>query len=182
MTATPFPFDNSYFLGDAFHPPADGPGSRYNCRYGHHEIVLYHPVDRNVVDACNNQPIKIAVWPDDPVMWVLYQVEGFTWADAPFTIHNVEPEGRINNPIRTPHDRYMLTFLLVDSETSVISAIRTATIPPETSLTIHRTITRQLAQPHDPDRYRLHVDRAYREHPHTESMVEHAPLVQHLGS
>ena len=179
------PKDNgitSYALGQPYWPSSDGPSSRYNCRYGHHELVLYHtPIDQAIIQAFNNAAIRFAAWPDPPVLWLLYHIAGYSWADAPFTIHNVDPEERINDPLPTPETRYTITLLLVDADTSLIRAIRMATIPPTTSRIIHDEIERQLQTPFDDQTFQHHVTRTYREHPYPESMTEHASLTETLG-
>ena len=182
MTKTAFPDPTFYFLNQPYSPPSDGPGSRYDCRYGHHELILYHtPIDQAIIDAFNNATIQFATWPDPPVLWLLYHIDGYEWADAPFTIYNIEPEGRFNEPLPTPQARYTLTMLLVDADSSLIRAIRVATIPPRTSRIIHNSVEQQLRTPFDAQTFSDHVNRTYREHPYTESMIEHASSIETLG-
>lgn len=183
MTTNTPPAGSHYALGQTYWPPADEPASRYNCRYGHHELVVYHhPIDAHLIEAFSSRPIRFAHWKDDPVMWILYRLDGYEWADAPFTIHNVEPEGRLNPPLVEPNNRYLLTLLLVDCPTSRIAGIRLATIPPESSAAINRTIGEQLDSPFSPNRFNQQVDRAYRTYPTARAMVEQATPVETLGA
>ena len=89
-------------------PGSDGrPGSIYNCRYGQHQLTVFHDeLTPSLLDEIARNPVQLGLWLQGPVLWILFKMAGITWQEAPFTPLLVEPEGRRFEPLQNGDTRY----------------------------------------------------------------------------
>ena len=149
--------------------------SQYNYRQGGHELILFmgSPTEQEI-DALNaDHPAEFALYVEGPVIFLLSKFGYENWGDAPYTWWRVPADQRtIPNPEPTSQERAILTAMVVDAETGIIaSRIRACTWSPEFTSAIHQAIRKQAKSAYDPATYDKAVDRAYRRHPTTESML-----------
>lgn len=165
---------------DGWRAPTDD-GAKYNYRYGHHELalILSDPTAKERQDFQRNEP-QFAYWWDRPVLWVLVRIPDMEWTDAPYTMHLVEPEGRI---IRWPEPGMAapVTMMMVDGKSGKIVELRVATMSHAMTADFARIARAQLRDPFDEVTFNRVIRTRWAQFHSSDQMVEHANRIGVLG-
>ena len=158
-------------------------GPRYNFRYSRHtlDIFLDSPTP-DEVRIFRTAPCRMGIWQDEPVLWVIFRLDGMEWADAPYTPYLVEPEGRTFPTLEDENSRCPLVMTMNDALDGTVRAIRLITMSPEMTRRVHQAARSMLEQPGDLERYHARVAETYQQYPSTADMVGNADMVEQLGS
>ena len=160
-------------------PGGDEP--RYNYRYGNHELALclanISTAERMAFQE--NEP-EFGYWWDPPVLWTLVRIPGMEWSDAPYTIHLVEPDGRIiDNP--EPGKAAPVTMLMVENTTGEILEIRVASMSRAMTKDFAELARRQMEVEFDQEEYEQTIALRWSQYPKSADMIRRAHRMGVLG-
>lgn len=134
-------------------------GVFYQLEAGGHVIyaVLEDPSDAEV-KAYRHGKVELAVYVEQPAVFVLLQVGMLPWCDAPFSWHLVreahrptfeaKPEGVLHTS-----ERELLTLILIDARNSIVRAVRVVSMPQPVSEAIRAAMRAQATAPWDEHAY-----------------------------
>ena len=163
-------------------PGPRGEGTTYTFRYESHQLTVF--LDRpsvREIEAFSNGPVRFGFWETPPVLWVIFQVQGMEWSDAPYTPYLVEPEGRTLPELETPDTRYLVTMTLADATDGRVVGLRAATMSAGMSRELREAVGRQMDRPEIPGEFDRMIQKIYRQHPGSFSMKDMARRMETLG-
>jgi len=154
-----------YAIGELYHPGRTTwpEASQYNYRRREHELLLFlgAPSPREV-DSIRHGDAEFALCVKPPLILFIYRFHpAMPWSDAPYSWHLVPQADRQIPPTLEEGQRALLSVVLVDSLTGIISAMRQLTLSPEFTHGLHEAITEQAAQSWDPVVYDRALNRLY---------------------
>ena len=164
-------------------PGSDGrPGSIYNCRYGQHQLTVFHDeLTPSLLDEIARNPVQLGLWLQGPVLWILFKMAGIPWQEAPFTPLLVEPEGRRFEPLQNGDTRYGIVIILVDTESNLVRSLRLATMSNRMSQHFLDCAQEQLRKPQSNEFYLRTIEQTYRDYPDADGMTANAWMIETLG-
>lgn len=150
------------------------PGAEYNFRGGAHELLLcLTQLTEHEIAAVLRDPAEFALVRDGPGLLFLYRFgRDLPWSDCSFTWWRVPEAERVEPWIPAQDERALLTTILIEQETGIVSAIRATTFSPEFTGALHVAIAEQAATPWiGRAAYREWIDDLYTRFPTTESLL-----------
>jgi hypothetical protein len=149
------------YPGDPCTIPSQSGGYRYTYQAGVHLLELFvpRPTPREVHDV-TEASAEFALTIDGPAIYLLFRFLGWPWNYCAYTWHLVQPEARILPP--EPRDgagHAVLSIVLVDTETTIVQALRACTFSRPFTTKLHDAIRQQARQPFDREAYARHVQR-----------------------
>lgn len=142
-------------------------------------ITLSQPTEREIANT-RTGIARFGIYLHGPVLFFMHRFGDEPWSDSPFSIQMLPPERR-HLPVLSDGQHLVMHVTLVESTTNIIRALRLITIPPQMAKTLLRLAAQQLESPLSRERYNEVIDKAYKRHTDTMSMVRHAVLTMKGG-
>jgi len=161
---------HSYKVGELYTDRTTWPElAQYNYRGGEHELILFFnkPTSKEV-HAIAKERAEFALFVERRLIVIVYRFgTELPWSDAPYSIHLVPSEQRTTPPEVEMDERAWLHIVLVDASTGIIKALRSLTMTPEFTWTLHQAIREQAKMPFTRSEYNSELDAlfsGYRSH------------------
>lgn len=139
------------------------------------------------VEAVQSGPIKMAIFrSDEHLSFLLAHMPGLNaldgWDDAPFSAMMSAPEDRQMRP-REPEAGWAFIFVLVDTRTGILRALRTGTVSPVFSQIMEEVMTEQVANGagFTRERHAQSIQSVYDRYPTPGLMARDAEIVEPFG-
>jgi len=139
-----------------------------------HELALFFasPSGREA-DVVSRGDVELGVLVRGSVIFFLYRFGAageIDWTDAPFSIHRVPKEERVD-PAAIVDDQRKLHVVLVDASTGLVRALRRISLSPAFSSALHTALVAQARAPYDPAAYSADMNAAYDRFAHSRQMA-----------
>lgn len=148
-------------------------------------MFFYNDIAPHEPEALSEGEIRFGLYPaGDHTFFLLHSIEGFTqgWADAPYALGVLSPENRPKHD-RDPTTGYLFSFILAESTTGIIRAMRAATVTPRFSQRLDDALKR--LENNLPDfsreKHDAEIQAAYRRFPRPYDMAKGAVVKEVLG-
>lgn len=137
-------------------------GVHYQLEDGGHVVyAFFEDPEEREVNAYRHGKIELAVYIEQPAIFLLMQAGMLPWCDMPYSWHLVpdahKPAFRVDEQDKLglvgSSGSELLTIILADSRNTVVRAIRAVTMPQHVSATIRAEMARQAATPWDARAY-----------------------------
>lgn len=151
--------------------------AEYNWRSDAHELRSFFasPTVEEIEDV-HSGTVELALgsYHDQDVLVLFFRIGRQPWSGAPYTWHMVPSSEQTLPPGVSGEERAILNIVLVDTDTGLVLALRTVTMPPEFSRTLHEQITAQAARPFKQSTYDWQLRDLYKRYPTTSALLETA--------
>ncbi len=153
----------------------------FELRYDKGIYVLQFNVkspSEDEVRRFTSEPIHIAITAVNGCLFFCFKMGLFTdWCDQAFSIRLIPQEHR---RVALPSAQHVpIAFVLVDGDSGVVAALRTAYMSPHFANCLGRELKQQLARPFDEGEYHKAVDLAYEAMPDSKTVASCAHLMEH---
>jgi len=148
---------------------------QYMLRDDGHELALFFasPSGREV-DIVSRGEAELGVLVRGSVIFFLYRFGSageIDWSDAPFSIHRVPKEERVDAPAVVSGERGRLAVVLIDASSGLVRALRRISLSAVFTAELHAAIRAQAAAPYDPSVYSADLSAAYDRFAHSRQMA-----------
>jgi len=149
---------------------------QYMLREDGHELALFFasPSGREA-DVVSRGDVELGVLVRGAVIFFLYRFGAageIDWSDAPFSIHRVPAEERVDPGRIGALAR--LTVALVDATSGLVRALRRLSLPPAFSGALQAALVAQAKASYDPGVYSADLNAAYDRFAHSRQMAARA--------
>lgn len=174
-------------VGQPFAPERQKwPDGSFEYRYfdGNHllQICVASPSEQDTAVFLNGR-MHVGLYAEQGVVFFLFRIEGFMeWSDQAFSIRLVGEADR-GLPRIEDNERLLLTLVLVDADTGLVSAMRMVTYSPHFSRLFVRKLQAQLDAPvFDRSEHFATVEEIYKQFPTSKAMAKAALVIERAGS
>ena len=154
-----------YTVGEPYNPqvPRWPELAEYIFGNGQHELVLFlENPDQDEIDSVNSGPSHLAMVFMESVIFLLYSFDpDIPWGESAYSIHLVPEADRQLPPESIAETESTLNVVLVDAASGIIKAMRTVTLSPDFTGTLHQTVREQVERPFNEISYRVAVQHIY---------------------
>jgi len=121
------------------------PGPEYNFRGGFHELILCLPdLTELEIAAVLREPADFALVREGPAIVLFYRFgDALPWSDCTYSWWLVPESERVAPWIPAANERALLTTILIDQGSGLVSALRATTFSPEFTGALHVAIQEQ---------------------------------------
>ena len=167
-----------YEIGKLYSPRTKWPElAQYNFRGGEHELILFlNAPTRDEIYDVKKGAAHLALYVERNLIILLYKFgQSIRWSDAPYSIHLVPKEERVEPAATDENSWALLHILLVDASNGILKAMRVISLSPEFTSALHRAIKDQAAMPFTVDSYNAELAGLYAGYS-SETLAQMAPI------